>query len=299
MGSGQSIPPDVPRKLDQNVSYVACLVPAFDCGVKAGLGLRGGTLAPAWERVAGDENQDITLPVYDYWRFAWPLRRLRVSGWQTGGRPGAVANRQAHHRFSNPRGGITALADEEDGRLQVLQCALHSLAPAPVELASSAWSIAKREESAHSGQPRGSSRGRSGKLRRVAARQSAPVCALTSAPRAAPRRWTITIGSPTQHLARPSRRRRLGTRVVQKDQDLLMQAAWAQAGEIDKVNQSPGTGAVRALHLGSNPQKSPQPARRRGTSRQVTRAVHGKLRVGGAALTVAAPPREARPRRPG
>jgi hypothetical protein len=32
-----------PRKLDPNTSYVACVVPAFDCGVRAGIGLAGGT----------------------------------------------------------------------------------------------------------------------------------------------------------------------------------------------------------------------------------------------------------------
>jgi hypothetical protein len=50
-----------PRKLSPNTNYIACLVPAFDAGMKAALGDRGGTTDPAWTRVQGDDDHEITL----------------------------------------------------------------------------------------------------------------------------------------------------------------------------------------------------------------------------------------------
>ncbi len=59
-----------PRKLLPNRDYIACVVPAFDAGRKAGLGLPGGdaTLAPSW-RVDAAPNS-IQLPVYYHWEFS-------------------------------------------------------------------------------------------------------------------------------------------------------------------------------------------------------------------------------------
>src|SRR5262245_14470080 len=55
-----------PRKLDPRRDYIAAIVPTFDCGVKAGLGLPGGTLGFAWERRADnfDADTEIALPAY-------------------------------------------------------------------------------------------------------------------------------------------------------------------------------------------------------------------------------------------
>jgi hypothetical protein len=47
-----------PRRLRPDTAYRACLVPAFDIGVKAGLGLPGGTLDPAWTRDPGEADAD-------------------------------------------------------------------------------------------------------------------------------------------------------------------------------------------------------------------------------------------------
>lgn len=60
-----------PRRLEPGTGYVACVVPAFAVGVKAGLGdpLEGAdevTLAPAWTPDAGP----LRLPVYHSWEFA-------------------------------------------------------------------------------------------------------------------------------------------------------------------------------------------------------------------------------------
>ena len=60
-----------PRHLADQTAYRACLVPAFDVGVKAGLGTPLSEtdfedLTPAW---TGEENS-ITLPVYHTWSFS-------------------------------------------------------------------------------------------------------------------------------------------------------------------------------------------------------------------------------------
>jgi hypothetical protein len=60
-----------PRRLDPKTSYLACVVPTFEVGRKAGLGLPmtdndETTLAPAWQ---GDPDR-VELPVYYHFEFA-------------------------------------------------------------------------------------------------------------------------------------------------------------------------------------------------------------------------------------
>jgi hypothetical protein len=59
-----------PRRLDPNTGYIACVVPAFEVGRKAGLGLPADdtSLLPAW-RVADATLTSIDLPVYFHWEF--------------------------------------------------------------------------------------------------------------------------------------------------------------------------------------------------------------------------------------
>ncbi|WP_428421210.1 hypothetical protein [Methylibium sp.] len=59
-----------PRRLEPGVDYFACVVPAFDAGVKAGLGqpvASDALLGPAW---AGSEAAGIELPIYYHWEFS-------------------------------------------------------------------------------------------------------------------------------------------------------------------------------------------------------------------------------------
>jgi hypothetical protein len=60
-----------PRRLDPGTRYLACVVPAFEAGRRAGLGLEPDAadeagLRPAWQRGA----TAVTLPVYVSWRFS-------------------------------------------------------------------------------------------------------------------------------------------------------------------------------------------------------------------------------------
>jgi hypothetical protein len=60
-----------PRRLDSGKSWIACVVPAFDAGREVGLGREfdGATLAPAWDLATVDQL-DLELPVYHSWRFS-------------------------------------------------------------------------------------------------------------------------------------------------------------------------------------------------------------------------------------
>lgn len=58
-----------PRRLQPHTAYLACLVPAFDAGRRAGLGLEvteESKLAPAWDLT----QARVELPVYVQWSFA-------------------------------------------------------------------------------------------------------------------------------------------------------------------------------------------------------------------------------------
>jgi hypothetical protein len=60
-----------PRRLDPITDYIACLVPAFELGRRAGLGLpieNLKELQPAWDRNSTSSSQ-VTLPLYYHWEF--------------------------------------------------------------------------------------------------------------------------------------------------------------------------------------------------------------------------------------
>jgi hypothetical protein len=57
-----------PRRLPAGTPWLACVVPTFEAGRRAGLGESGGIdLGPAWDNAATSEVQ---LPVYHSWRFS-------------------------------------------------------------------------------------------------------------------------------------------------------------------------------------------------------------------------------------
>ena len=109
-----------PRILAPNTDYIACVVPTFELGRKAGLGLpiadtdltAANALAPAWTLTATAPTQ-VQLPVYYSWEFrtgeggdfASLARRLRIAsppGWASGpssiGQPGFTVPRSPSDR---------------------------------------------------------------------------------------------------------------------------------------------------------------------------------------------------------
>ncbi len=92
-----------PRRLRPDARWFACLVPAFDAGVRRGLGLAplaDQPLGPAW---TGEDS--ITLPLYFHWEFCdRPGRRLR----EPGPAPPAVQGRRRQRRDADGRHGEDA-----------------------------------------------------------------------------------------------------------------------------------------------------------------------------------------------
>ncbi len=278
-----------PRRLDDGVNYVACLVPAFDCGVKVAMGLPGGTLDPAWTRAAGDDDEEIVLPVYDHWRFTTAkggdfeelARRLVpiAAPWKVGRR---IID--THH----PRGGVTDLAEDDPGRVQVLKCALFSPASPPPDAPSedTGWSEAKRtelmEELNRNDAVALSSQFENVDLPKVGARIYARFQrGQARLPSLDDTDWFCQLNTnPTHRIVAG-----LGTRVVQKDQEQLMQAAWAQVGEIDKANRAI-VRAQYARHLGTSLHKRHLDRLSLSSLVQVTRTVQGKIKLDGSPFTV-------------
>jgi hypothetical protein len=272
------------RILTQNTHYVACLVPTSDAGRKAGLGLPGGTLKAAWS----PQDGVVRLPVYDRWEFrtgpdgdfARLARRLKgvPAPWPIGRRTIDT---------SRPGDPLADLASDEPGRRQVIKCALFSPAPAPRGApAGTPWSTTRTKDLETALERPALVEGTAGK----------DPGTIPDLPIVGPRiyakgqRGTGTVPggdwfaelnlAPTHRVVAG-----LGTRVVVKDQEPLMQAAWAQVGEIDKANRALAL-AELARHLAGSVH------RRIGKVDlarllQMTRPLAPRVRLDGAALTLA------------
>ncbi len=272
------------RVLTQDTDYVACLVPTTDAGVKAGLGLPAGTLGAAWTPADGR----VRLPVYDHWEFrtapdgdfARLARRLvpLAAPWEIGRR---ILD------TSRPGDPIADLPAGADGRRQVVRCALVSPnGPPPGAPADdAAWSVERTRDLQDAVE-------RAAVLEGNAGTDPGEVPDL---PLVGPRLYakgqrgaaTMPVDDWFSQLnTRPVNRvvAGLGTRVVQRDQEPLMQAAWAQVGEIDKAN--------RALLLAQLARHTAASLHGRlakldpGRLLQVVRPVAPRLKVDGASLTL-------------
>lgn len=235
-----------PRVLRDSTAYVAALVPTFDVGRRRGLGLTEGSLDDAW---GSDSDDLVRLPVYDSWEFAtgpdgdFKELALRLQG--------VVAPYEVGRRFidmSIPGKPLRELADGESGAKQVLRCALFSptepATPEQEEAEEAQWPATMTDEMRQE-------LDRPGVIERAApsAGESPTVPDL---PIVGPRiyaklhrgaaviegdedaDWFAELNlKPTMRIVGG-----LGTRVVQKDQEPLMQAAWAQLGDVLKANRA-------------------------------------------------------------
>ncbi|MDP9328284.1 MAG: hypothetical protein M3P10_08755 [Actinomycetota bacterium] len=244
-----------PRRLESDTRYRACVVPTYDAGVKVALGCEApGTLAPAWRREpdGSDAETTITLPVFAWWRF----------GIGPDGDFGSLANKligvpapwQVGRRLTEvgkPAGGLPPLGPADPGRLQTIRGPLYSPNDPDPDSADPVEVDAARAEDAE--WPTSETEALRTLLNRPADLAAKPADPADPPPRPivgpeiyaryhatasrveAPRDddWFGQLNLLPKHRVAAG----LGTRVVQKDQEQLMQSAWAQVGAIDETNR--------------------------------------------------------------
>lgn len=280
-----------PRPLSAKTSYVACVVPAFEVGVRTGLGQTGGKLVPAWTRSANDDNQEIVLPVYDRWTFGTTddgdFRSLaeRLVGAPA---PWAVGRRIMD--ASRPRGDVGDLGPGDPGRVQMIKCALVApssvLKPPDAPDENAAWNSAKTDElrtavnladTLSTNEKSSSDLPLSGPTLYARFQRGQNNVAATPTPND----WFPELNLlPVRRVVAG-----LGTRVVQKDREQLMQAAWEQVGEMEATNRDVRR-AQFARFVGASLHSRHFSALPDGDLAQLTRGIQGKVKLGGSALTV-------------
>ena len=214
-----------PRLLQPNTDYLACLVPAFETGRRAGLNQAAtDTLAPAWLPTA----TQVTLPVFYHWEFRTAaagdfesLVRLLV--------PRLVPNEVGKRPMDISTPGFPLPATPSPTRILELEGALQ---------------VPKSAQTSWPDEPRKAFQKELKKLLNEAANQALPLVAppiygavladVTQVSNtASPLRWVDELNlDPRERVVAG-----LGTRVVQTQQEELMASAWEQMGEIERANQ--------------------------------------------------------------
>lgn len=285
-----------PRRLRKHTRYIACVVPVFRAGVRTGLGdpPREGEetqLALAWTPpAAGTEPEDapaVVLPVYHHWHFttgqAGDFEALAALL-----RPYAVGSGvgSAPMDVSRPGFGVPELPA---GERVDFEGALRGPSTLPAF-----WPAT---EAAAPQTPRDRFEGALKPLLLPSATRLGP-------PLYGGHAAGIGVGSEMADLPRwllqlnldPRMRAAaaLGTRIVQENQEELMASAWRQAGPIERANQLLRQGqlarvAAESMHrrrVAGEPGEEPVLPDDRLL--QMTAALHGQIKVGDAALSLAA-----------
>jgi hypothetical protein len=234
-----------PRRLQAGQSWIACLVPAFATGRKAGLGERiepqdEAQLAPAW--TAQDLTSPLDLPVYFQWEFSTGragdfeelVRRLRGQAV-----PPGVGHKLLHvgdAEFGLPDAGVLPL----EGALRVPDSAAPVTVPPPFR---AALEILLNRPDA---------------LRDVMEEEPIVAPPIYGSWQAAQRRldpdtpvWLREANLDPRYRAAAG----LGTLVVQDQQEQLMASAWEQLGTVGHeqrvINQRElGREVLNKVHAG-------------------------------------------------
>ncbi|MBN8510959.1 MAG: hypothetical protein J0L57_20400, partial [Burkholderiales bacterium] len=221
-----------PRLLTPFTDYIACVVPAFDSGRRAGLGEAveaNAALAPAW-RSGKDAPGSIRLPVYHHWAFRTGAREDFES---------MVARLVARD--------LSAVAGRRPLDIGRPGFAVAGAEPPPVLLEGALQPV---------GAPRAAFAVGAGgpwqqTLQAIVNAANARAAGLDEVPVVGPpiygkwyagRHEVATAGARTwlDELNLDPRERvaaALGTHVVQRQQEELMAEAWQQAGELAQANQ--------------------------------------------------------------
>ncbi|WP_373356626.1 hypothetical protein [Pseudoroseicyclus sp. CXY001] len=285
-----------PTRLDPGRAYIAALVPLFEAGRRAGLGLApDGSAAPAW----GAETGALTLPAYAHWRFStgaagfeelaeriFPAppdprlgrRPLDVTDPGPGFAAAALSPRDAGHRVSRDYAGVMV--------------ATGSAAEAPPEPHATLFAAALKEVLSAAGAP--PPKRRAGYDPRRDDPVLAPPGYGAMQHPAAPlgTDWALELNLDPGLRATAG----LAARAFRARQEEYVALAWealeearAASAEARRLRTAAHVSAGVARRLGRMP---------RGLVLQVTRPLHGALRTAPGAPSLAAL-MEALPRRPG
>ncbi|MFF0477577.1 hypothetical protein [Streptomyces sp. NPDC004284] len=221
-----------PRRLRPRTRYLAAVVPAFDAGRLAGLGLPvpEGELRPAWP--APGEQPEVTeclLPVYHHWRFGTGLDgdfESLVRGLTPRALPGDVGTRPMDVGAAG--GGLPELPAGHPGRTLDLEGALRSAGTEPRPWhPETATAFRTAYKTALDPGP-------------LNTELTAPVYASAQAgtdgrlpsPQAGPT-WLRELNLDPRYRAAAA----LGAEVVRRNQEDLVAAAWDQAAELRRANE--------------------------------------------------------------
>lgn len=265
-----------PRRLEPATAYLACVVPAFEVGRKAGLGLPltdadEGRLEPAW-RIEDPALTSLTLPVYYHWEF---------STGASGDFESLVARLKA--RRLSARVGMRELD---------VSAADPALPRFPADSPDAILGLEGALMSPET-RPKGFSEGGGRSFREALRRRLAPPAEGASDPlvapptygnlhagqpalpaEGAPPRWLSELNLDPRYRAVAA----YGTAVVQEQQEELMAAAWEQVGEVERANQLLRQAQLvravdQSLHRNRLDRLEP------GALLQVTRAVHARVQA--------------------
>ena len=221
-----------PRRLDPDVAYLACVVPAFDVGRKAALGFpiteeELTTLEPAWR--LDQPTAPFQLPVFYSWEFTTGPEgdfESLVRDLKPRPLPEKVGTRPldlTRPGFSLPSGGVIPMK----GILKPPEPVTAQPQPPPQTLQGKLVDILNAPVNA---------------LNAPAAQDpivAPPIYGSTYPPKervevsATPQHWVNDLNlDPRDRIAAS-----LGVRIVQEDQEHLMASAWQQVDAIEKENE--------------------------------------------------------------
>lgn len=232
-----------PRRLDPLTDYFACVVPAFDLGVKAGLGSQISAddeklLKPAWIFGAQSPAQ-VQLPVYYRWEF----------------HTGAGADFEALVNLLQPRESVDMPPEVGKRRIDISHPGFPITPPLPDGATLELEGALRLAESTVGDWPPGTEARFQTELKKILeipwqAMKDGDVDPLVAPPiygcwhvgrhlleiTAAPPAvlpWLDELNLDPRHRGVAA----LGAAVIQSQQEQLMAAAWEQLGEIERINQ--------------------------------------------------------------
>jgi len=214
-----------PRRLQPNSEYLACVVPVFEAGRRAGLGLEaGGAAGYAW---SGAE-QSVELPVYASWSFstgeAGDFQYLASKLFAVAESDAGVCELDI-----SAEAGLLGLSAASGGYAVNLEGALVS-----ASLACGSWPDQRRQAAFFSGMAQ--------KLTPRPGVMTPPVYGSAYANYTGPQsvlsaaKWLSELNLDPRYRVAAA----LGAQVIRKNQEELMASAWQQAARAREVNAALG-----------------------------------------------------------